>query len=179
MKLIFALPLVLAFASVARAGSVFDHVNTPALADAAKAFYAQAVANHGQRKKIIAAAEDECGGRYEGVETQVLELSHDIEVERHPMEGSDADYVLKYTGTSANRWLVTEIIQCSLHGGHSRSVLHARLVTGTESVDVSYHYVNDEQQGDETVSAAKRAFKLGSTQLTGEYKTPYGTAIKP
>lgn len=86
---------------------------------------------------------------------------------------------MKYTGTVTARWLVTENIMCSLHGGHMRSVLHARIVKGTETVGVAYHYVNDEQAGEETVSAPKHAFKLGAIQLSPEFKTPYGTSIKP
>lgn len=86
MKSVSAFILAAMFAPAAHAGSVFDHVNTSKFADGAKAFYAQAVKNHAQRKKIIAAAGEECGGRYEGTEVTAHQLAHEIEIERHPME---------------------------------------------------------------------------------------------
>ena len=168
----------LVFASIsAEAGSAFDHVNGPVHVKAMKLYYG-ANANTVQRKKIIAAAQEECGGRYEGTEMNVTELAHETVLDKQVINGPvEGTYKLKIKATTTNKWLVIENIKCSVHGGHNKTVLHARMVSGTEKLDVNYSYVGDTQQGEETVTNVQRTFALGAPTLTTQYSTPYGTKI--
>lgn len=176
-SLTFTVTAVLCAAMGAQAGSAFDHVNGPVYVKAMKIYYG-AHANTVQRQKIIDAAKEECGGRYEGTELSATELSHetvlDKEVTNSPTPGN---YQLKIKAKTVNKWLVIETIKCSMHGGHNKSVLHARIVSGTEKMDINYVYVGDVQQGDETVTNVLRTFSLGTPTLTTQYATPYGTKI--
>lgn len=161
----------------AEAGSAFDHVNGPVYLKALKLHYG-ANANTIQRKKLIAAAKDECGGRYEGTELDVTELSHETVLDKQVINGPvEGTYKLKVKATTTNKWLVVENIKCSVHGGHNKTVLHARMVSGTEKLDVNYAYVGDTQQGEETVTNVQRTFALGAPTMMSLYSTPYGTKI--
>ena len=160
------------------AGSVYDHINTLAFKHGAVNSYLSAIAANANRTNIINTAKDECGGRYEGTEVAIVELSHAIETNKTVVHTANPkDYTLKYDVSSVNQWLVVETIKCSFHGGHYRSVLHSSLVSGTEKAVVSYVYVNDDQVGTETVSNNSMVFGLGADQQTDQYKTPYGTVV--
>lgn len=172
------LAFVLVPLGFAHADSVFDYINTPEFALGASAFYLTKAPAIVQRTNIIAAAQDECGGRYEGTETKIVELSHDVEIDKNVVHTPNpANYKLVYTATSDDRWLMIETIKCSIHEGHMRSVLHASIITGTEKRDVTYTFVNDNQVGNGKVSNTTRTYTLGADQMTAEYKTPYGTVI--
>lgn len=163
------------------AGSVYDHVNTNEFKEGVKASYLASVAGDAQRTKIIAAAQEECGGRYEGTQIEVTELKHVIDAsDKRVIHTADPNnYSVVYNVTASLVWQVSETIQCSFHGGHNRSVLHARIMSGTEKASITYKYVNDNQVGDETVSAVSRAYSAHSLVLQYSYQTPYGTEIKP
>jgi hypothetical protein len=179
MKIVALALLALLPISIAQASdSVYSHINTPQFAVGAGTAYAQKIATDVQRAKIIAAAQDECGGRYEGTETKVTELSAGIEIDKNVLHTPRPnDYKLAYAATSENRWLVVETVNCSIHEGHYSSVLHASIVTGTEKSTITYTFVNDKQVGGPAISNTTRTYSLGTTELAGEFKTPYGTVI--
>jgi len=163
------------------AGSVYDHINSNGFKHGVIAKYLTSVAGNAQRAKIIATAQEECGGRYEGTEISVQELKHEIDasdkqVTHTPTPGK---YSVKYKATSKNVWQVTETIKCSMHGGHHRSVLHARIFSGTEKAEITYNYVDDAQVGAETVSYTSRTYFPHSAVLEYSYQTPYGTKVAP
>ena len=77
-------------------------------------------------------------------------------------------------GTEATtHWLVVETMSCSFAGGHAQSVLHAALLTGTETELVTYNYVNDKQTGQPAVTGVKRVYKIDADALTDRYGVPY------
>lgn len=160
------------------AGSVYDYLNTSAnLAGAKHAYMTGALADP-LRAKIVATAKEECGGRYEGVEVAAFEISHSIEVDKQVIHTPNpVNYSLKYTGTTDAKWLVIEAIKCSIHEGHARATLGARYITGKETVDVTYKYVNDNQVGAPVAGPANRSYAPGAKQLESEYQTPYGTKV--
>ena len=178
LKFLSAILLMALVSSLAQAGSVYDHINTPAYRAGVVDSYLSKIAGDVQRNKIIATAQDECGGRYEGTEVVITELSHSIEVEKNVIHGSNPDdYSMLYNASSENEFLVVETIQCSLHEGHAKSVLHSQLMSGKETDDVTYVYVGDAQKGEETVSNIQRSYVLGLPQMKDLYQTPYGTVI--
>ena len=176
-KVFFGL-LVLISSDQVFAGSAFDHVNTSSFAKGMKDYYVAHMALNIYRNKIIAAAKEECGGRYEGTEIKVTEISHEIGLSKSVVNGPvPGTYLLKIHGTTDTHWLVVETIKCSIHSGHAKSVLAAKLMSGTENLNVNYNYVADTQVGTETVSDIVRTYMMGATQLASQYKTPYGTVV--
>jgi hypothetical protein len=164
----------------AKADSVFDYINTPEFTKNASVYYLQRVQTNGQRLKLISTAQEECGGRYEGTETKVTELSHEIVLDKNYVRTQDPkSYKLIFDATAESRFLVVETIHCSVHEGHNLSVLHAEIIAGTESRKVIYVIKNDIQQGKATLSRPVHSYKEGALQLSSEYKTPYGTVINP
>lgn len=172
--------ILLALAPHAQADSVFDYLNSSANLSRAKYAYTKAAESDVQRGKIIAAAKDECGGRYEGTELAFTELSHEIFADKTVLHTPNPkNYSLRYDGTTKAKWLAVETIKCSVHGGHNRSVLSSRIVTGNETMQITFKFVNDTQVGNGAVSNIKRDFAMDAYQLTSEYSTPYGTKIAP
>lgn len=163
-----------------RADSVYDYMNNANNLKGAKASYQAAAAGDAYRLKIIAAAEEECGGRYEGTETAITELAHELFSDKTILRTPNPkNYSVRYDGETKATWLVVETIKCSMHGGHYRSVLSARIVAGTETMQMTWKYVNDAQVGKAAVTNIKRAYTQGAFQLEAEYRTPYGTKISP
>lgn len=121
----------------ANRGSLYDYINTQALADGAKKFYLETIKSNQKRKDMIAEAETECGGRYEGMSAVLVELSHTIESDKNPTIKSAKDYTVSHFAKANVQWLVVETISCSMHGGYNQSVLHAALLTGTETQTVT------------------------------------------
>jgi hypothetical protein len=60
-----------------------------------------------------------------------------------------------------------------MHGGHNQSVLHAVLLTGTETQTVTYHYVNGKESGSPVVSGLHRAYTIDADELSEQYRLPY------
>lgn len=176
----FALLLSLASAP-AMAGSVYDHINSSDFKNGVKASYLASVASNVQRTKLIATAEEECGGRYEGTEIEVTELKHEIDAsDKQVIHTPDPNnYSVKYKASAKNVWQVSETIKCSIHGGHYRSVLHAKVMSGIETAEILYTYVNDTQAGDESVTYLSRKYTPHSSVLQYSYQTPYGTKVAP
>jgi hypothetical protein len=56
--------------------AIHNYIYTKAFVDGAKDFYLKEIEPNAQRKKIIATAQDECGGRYERPTIHLTELSH-------------------------------------------------------------------------------------------------------
>ena len=160
------------------ASSVFTHINTNAFVSMAKSHYLAAVATNPQRSGIISLAQSECGGRYEGTELKIVELSHDINTIKNIIHGATPDdYILSFDADASVVWVVTETIKCSVHGGHARSLLHSVIMRGTDHAIVSYPYHLDTQVSAETVSGITRSYSIGSRQNASLYKTPYGTIV--
>ena len=168
-------PLRCDAASVAAAdrGSLYNYIDTPAFADGAKKFYLGTIKSNQKRKDMIAEAETECGGRYEGTSVTLVELSHLVETDKNPTKNSDRDYTVAYFATANVHWLVVETISCSMLGGHNQSLLHAALLTGTEIQTVTYHYVNDKEVGSPLVSELRRAYTIDADAMTDQYRAPY------
>lgn len=172
----------LSFVSLpAFAGSVYDHINSAEFKEGVKASYLASVATNAQRKKIIATAEEECGGRYEGTEIEVTELKHEIDAsDKQVIHTPDPNtYSVKYKASAKNVWQVSETIKCSIHGGHFKSVLHAKVMSGVETAEIVYSYVNDTQSGAESVNYLSRKYTPHSSVLQYSYQTPYGTKVAP
>lgn len=164
----------------ANADSIYDYMNNANNLKAAKAAYVNASTTDAYRLKIIAAAQEECGGRYEGTETVITELAHELFADKTVIRTPNPkNYSLRYDGEAKAKWLVVETIKCSMHGGHNRSVLSSRIVSGVETMQMTWKYVNDNQVGKAAVTNIKRAFALGASELESEYSTPYGTKITP
>ncbi len=179
---IFVFGLALALGSTPTfAGSVYDHINSADFKLGVKASYLASVASNSQRAKIIATAEEECGGRYEGTEIEVTELKHEIDAsDKQVIHTPDPNnYSVKYKATAKNVWQVNETIKCSIHGGHHRSVLHAKIMSGVETAEIVYTYVNDVQESAETVTYLNRKYTPHSSVLQYSYQTPYGTKVAP
>jgi hypothetical protein len=87
--------------------------------------------------------------------------------------GNDKDYTLPYSAKATAHWLVVENISCSMHGGHNQSVLHAALLTGTETQTVTYHYVGGKESGSPVVSDLHRAYTIDADELSEQYRLPY------
>jgi len=174
------LVLALLSASPAQADTVYDYMNNANNLKAAKAAYATASASDAYRLKIIAAAQDECGGRYEGTESVITELAHELFADKTVLHTPNPkNYSLRFNGEAKAKWLVVETIKCSVHGGHNRSVLSSRIISGTETMQMTWKYVNDNQVGKAVVTNIKRVFSIGAPALEAEYSTPYGTKIAP
>jgi hypothetical protein len=154
-------------------GSLYNYLNTQEFAEGAKKFYLETIASNDKRKNMIAEAQEDCGGRYEGTSVTLTELSHAIETDKSPIVGNDKDYTLPYSAKATAHWLVVENISCSMHGGHNQSVLHAVLLTGTETQTVTYHYVNGKESGSPVVSGLHRAYTIDADELSEQYRLPY------
>jgi hypothetical protein len=154
-------------------GSLYDYIATPAFAEAARAYYLNAIAADPKRQKLIDQAKEECGGRYEDTAVHLVELSHTIETDKEPLGPPGKTYAVEYLTAATTQWLVVESIFCSLHGGHAQSVLHAVFLTGTETAKVTYHFVNDKDVGKPQVSDVKRQYKIDADALAEQYRTPY------
>lgn len=164
----------------ARADSVYDYMNSANNLKGAKASYQAAAAGNAFRLKIIAAAQEECGGRYEGTETVITELAHELFSDKTILRTPNPkNYSVRFDGEAKANWLVVETIKCSMHGGHYRSVLSARIVSGTETMQMTWKYVNDVQIGKAVVTNIKRTYAQGAFQMEEAYRTPYGTKIMP
>jgi hypothetical protein len=153
-------------------GELYEHIATQAFADGAKMFYLDKIASDGKRAILIAQAKEECGGRYEGTSVSLIELSHSINTDKHP-SGGTVNYTVAYFTETRVRWLAVETIACSWHGGEAQSVLHAALLSGTETQTVTYRFVNNEQAGDPVMSDVQRAYKIEAGQLSDQYRLPY------
>ena len=154
--------------------AIHKYIYTKAFVDGAKAFYLKEIDRDPQRKKIIATAQEECGGRYESPSIHLTELSHEISSEKGRPVGNDKNYTLTYSPAIDVNWLLVETISCSAsQASHSQSILHAVLLSGNESVDVNFRYVNDKQSGEPTISNVKRTYTIGASQFQDQYKTPY------
>ena len=92
-------PLHCGAASTAGAdrGSLYNYLNTQEFAEGAKKFYLETIASNDKRKNMIAEAQEDCGGRYEGTSVTLTELSHAIETDKSPIVGNDKDYTLPYS----------------------------------------------------------------------------------
>jgi hypothetical protein len=154
-------------------GSVFEYIATAPFADGAKAFYLKAIASDANRQKMVEQAKDDCGGRYEGTAVSLVELSHVVDVDKHPPEHPGRTYAVEFATEATMHWLVAETISCSVHGGHNQSLLRAVLLTGTETERVTYHYVNDRETGKPEVNDVKRVYKIDGDALTDQYNVPY------
>lgn len=163
------------------AGSVYDHINSADFKAGVKVSYLSSVAANVQRTKLIALAQEECGGRYEGTEIEVVELKHEIDAsDKQVIHTPDPqDYSVVYNAFSKNVWQVNETIKCSMHGGHHRSVLHAKIFSGVEKAKITYVYVSDTQVGAETAVYTSRTYSPHASVLQYSYQTPYGTKIAP
>ncbi len=162
-----------ASAPAANRGSVYNYINTQAFAEGARKFYLEAVGSNDKRKTMIAKAEEECGGRYEGTAVSLVELSHLIETDKNPTRNGDKDYTVAFLAKASVHWLVVETISCSMHGGYNKSVLHAALLTGTETQVVTYHLVDDKEVGSPAASDLHRAYTIDADELTDQYGLPY------
>jgi hypothetical protein len=159
--------------AAANRGSLYSYIDTPAFADGAKKFYLETIGSNDKRKNMIAEAKTECGGRYEGTSAVLVELSHTIESDKNPTVNNPKDYTVSFFTKASVQWLVVETISCSMHGGHNQSVLHAALLTGTETQTVTYHYVNDKETGSPVVRDLHRAYTIDADELTDRYRAPY------
>ncbi len=159
--------------ATANRGSLYNYINTPAFADGAKKFYLETISANDKRKNMIAQTEEECGGRYENTSITIIELSHLIETDKNPATNNDKDYTVPYFAKASVHWLVVETISCSMHGGHNQSVLHAAMLTGTETQTVTYHIVNGKENGSPVVSDLRRAYTIDADELSDQYRAPY------
>lgn len=155
-------------------GLVWDYVNTDAFSQGAKQFYLKEIVSNAQRAKIIATAEEECGGRYEGTSIHLTQFSHTINSDRSGIIRGEKEYTVTYTASTASRWLLVETLSCSFHGGHSQSVLHAVLLGGHESMNVIYRHANDREGaiGSPVINNVKRTYSIDAEQFQDQYKVP-------
>ena len=181
MKMFLVASALFVASASAFAGSVYDHINSADFKAGVIAKYLATVASNVQRGKIIAKAQEECGGRYEGTEIEVTELKHEIDASDKQVihTPNPNDYSVVYNAFAKNVWQVSETIKCSIHGGHYRSVLHAKVMSGVEKAQITYNYVNDTQVGTESVIFPSRTYSAHSSVLQYSYQTPYGTVIAP
>jgi hypothetical protein len=154
------------------AGSVYTYIATKAFAEGAEKFYLEKIASNEKRAKMIAQAKEDCGGRYESTSVNLIELSHNIDTDKTP-SGGTVNYTVAFATDATVRWLVVETIACSMHGGHAQSLLHAALLSGTETETVTYRFVNNRETGSPVVSDVKRAYKMEASELTDQYRVPY------
>lgn len=158
--------------------TVYDYINTPAFRARAEDFYKKQVESDVVRSKIIAQAKDDCGGRYEGTQISFVELSHAIEVGKDVIHTNNPNnYQLVFDSSAKTAWLAVETITCSLHGGHSRSVLKSIIVKGIETMKLTYTYVNDKQVGKAKISDIKREFSMYEPQLEKFQSAPYDSPL--
>jgi hypothetical protein len=160
-------------AAGASRGSVYNYTNTKAFADGAKSIYLKTIASDDKRKAMISQAEEDCGGRYEGTSLNLIELSHVVVADKQSATNDPKNYTIPYATEAKVHWLVVETISCSVHGEHNQSVLHAALMTGTETRIVTYHIVNDKESGAPLVSDIRRNYKIEADELSDQYRIPY------
>jgi hypothetical protein len=181
MKKFIFLSAILTTSTPSFGASVFDYINSADFKLGVKASFLSSVAGVAQRSNIILKAQEECGGRYEGTEIEVAELKHTIDASDKQVihTANPQNYSVVYKATSKNVWQVNETIKCSFHGGHNRSVLHAKIFSGVETAKITYVYVNDVQVGVESVVYLSRTYSPHASVLQYSYQTPYGTVIAP
>lgn len=152
---------------------IHDYINTKEFNDGAKAFYLAKAATVSRRTKMIAKAEDDCGGRFEGATVDFVELSHLIEAEKKFPKDRDPHVALGAIAIDV-QWLVVETIACSAtQAWHAKTIVYATLMSGRESVDVAFPLEDEKSDSRATVSNVKRSYKLGAPQFENQYKTPY------
>jgi hypothetical protein len=152
---------------------IHAYIDSQEFRDGAKAFYLAKVRAMPQRAKMIASAEEECGGRYEGAAVNFVELSHVIEAEKKLPKDRNPDVALGAISIDV-QWLVVETIACSAtQAWHAKTVVYATLMSGRESVDVAFPLAEDKAGSRATVSNVKRDYAMGAPQFENLYKTPY------
>jgi hypothetical protein len=152
---------------------IHAYIDSKEFRDGAKTFYLAKVKAVPQRAKMIASAEEECGGRYEGTTVQFIELGHVIEGEKKFPKDRDPDVALGSISIDV-QWLVVETIACSAtQAWHGKTLLYATLMSGRESVDVAFPLAEGKAGSPATVSNVQRDYTMSAAQFENMYKTPY------